>query len=649
MLSESHERMLGYLAKTERWVSAGELADQLGVTTRSVRNYVTAVRENARPPVTIESSGDGYRIDSVSYADYRRDTRALSPEPDSPRDRVYHLVRQLGNAPSGLDVHDLADALFVSESTIESDLRKIKARLDDANLALSRRGSIVRLAGAEEDFRRLLSRMFRGERVHDFFELETVQREFQADNLIAFKTDLIAMLGRSGYFVNEFGTNNVLLHVAIAVDRVKHELKSGSADGAPKIPAERSAGPTPTPLLTSGLATLIRQHFDVEMSPANLDYLTLLLTTRVITPGQNETLASVVKNHVVPTDLAVVRAIVARVKEEYLVDLDDVGFTTRFSLHLGNLVSRAKDRSYSRNPLARSIKTSYPMTFEVAVFIASEIQRRKSIVINDDEIAYIALHVGSHLERQSRREERVTCAIVCANYYDLHLLLRQRIEEALGVELDVEVVITRTDIDWTGLSVDLVISATGYRPAGDNVVVVQPLPTDEDIDSIRRAVAHVRRHNRRAAIKDDLLRFFDPALFFRNLRATDEEAMIRILGERMVEHGVIDESYVEGAVERERMSSTAFTDNIAVPHAMVMSAVRTTIAIAINDVPLRWGESRVSVVALIAFSESGRSSFQRVFDQFVEVFSDRDDVQRIIAHSADFPSFIEELVHVMDS
>ena len=57
----------------------------------------------------------------------------------------------------------------------------------------------------------------------------------------------------------------------------------------------------------------------------------------------------------------------------------------------------------------------------------------------------------------------------------------------------------------------------------------------------------------------------------------------------------------------------------------------------------------MNVVALIAFSEAGRASFQTVFDQFVEVFSDRQDVQRIIRKSTDFAAFIDELVHTMDS
>ena len=81
---------------------------------------------------------------------------------------------------------------------------------------------------------------------------------------------------------------------------------------------------------------------------------------------------------------------------------------------------------------------------------------------------------------------------------------------------------------------------------------------------------------------------------------------------------------------------------------MAMTASRTSIAIAVNETPMPWGENRVNVIALIAFSSSGRASFQTVFDQIVDVFSERSQVLELIRKSDDFGSFIEELVHVID-
>ncbi|MFS4504645.1 BglG family transcription antiterminator [Clavibacter sp. Sh2141] len=667
MLSDNQERLLDYLSAADRWVEAGELADRLGVTTRSVRNYVTAVRE--RSSVAIASSPDGYRIDAGSYARHLGDRPAADPQ-GTPRDRLHALVRRLGDAPDGLDVHALADELHVSESTVEADLRKVRALVEDAGLALRRAGSTVVLEGSERDFRRLLSRMFRDESAQGFLPLESVQREFASDSLKAFKTDLIRDLTERGFFVNEYGVDNVLLHVAIAMDRLARSPRRADEDAevdalpaADGDPADEAAGADaagrdaaagaaadPTALaIRDVLARLLAAHFDVPVPAGDVAYLALLVRTRVVTPGNEQSLATVMREHVVESDLDVVRAIVRRVKQEYLVDLEDEDFTVRFSLHLGNLVARAADRSFSRNPLARSIKTSYPMTYEIAVFIASEVQRRRGIAINDDEIAYIALHVGSHRERVARRDDRVATALVCPNYYDLHQIMRSRIEQALGADISVDAVVTRTDVDADALGVQLVIDATGSRPPADNVVVVQPLPTPDDIESIRRAVARVRRHARRSSMKHDLLRFLDESLFFRDLHAPDEEAMIRLLGQRMVEQGIIEPEYIEGAIERERLSSTAFTDTLAVPHSLAMTAHRTAIAIVVNDEAMQWGGNRVHVVALVAFSASGRTSFQHVFDQFVEVFSDHRDVQAIMRASGSHGSFIEELVHVMDT
>lgn len=638
-MSKKYDRLVEFLIQTDDWVQAAELADRLGVSTRSIRSYVTAAKGAAHPFDTIQSSPSGYRINREAFAAYRATVKAQPSDSETPRDRIYQLVRRLGTHPAGLDIYFLAEALFVSDSTIEQDLRKVKALVEEEGLTLTRSGSTVVLAGTEANQRHLLSRMFHEESVQGFFELERVQREFESANLSDFKTDLIAVLGENGFFVNEYGLNNVLLHLAIALER--------SANLQPALPRSPDA-PARQEAISAALSALVERHFEVRLSVVDVDHLTNLLTTRVLTPGQDQSITDVVSNFVDVANLEMVRRLVHLVKDEYLIDLEDEEFMVRLALHVGNLVARATEKSYSPNAMTRSMKTSYPMIYEVAVFIASQLQRDANITINDDEIAYLALHVGSYLERQVRREARLTCVLVCPNYYDIHVMLRQHIEHALGDVLDVDVVITRTDVDWSTLGTDLVLTTIASRAPRENEVVIQPFLTVADVENIRRAITTVRRHARRLKIKDDLLRYFTPELFFRELHAPDELAMIQTLGERMIAAGVVDDAYVRGAIERERMSSTAFTDNIAVPHAMAMTASETSIAIVINDSPMPWGENRVNVIAFIAFAEDGRNSFQEVFDQFVEVFAHRADVQPIVKRGTDFPSFIEELVRVID-
>lgn len=54
------------------------------------------------------------------------------------------------------------------------------------------------------------------------------------------------------------------------------------------------------------------------------------------------------------------------------------------------------------------------------------------------------------------------------------------------------------------------------------------------------------------------------------------------------------------------------------------------------------------MVALAAFSETDRAAFQTVFEQLVEVFSERDSVQRILRRGTTFETFLDELVAVID-
>src|ERR1700761_451141 len=148
-MSDKYERLLDHLVQSDGPITATELADQLGVTTRSVRSYVTAAKAAAHPLSIITASTSGYRLNREAYATFISGARAK--DSDTPQDRVHHLVRRLTEAPQGLDVHELADSLFVSESTIESDLRKVKALCEEAGISLSRRGSIVTLTGTESD------------------------------------------------------------------------------------------------------------------------------------------------------------------------------------------------------------------------------------------------------------------------------------------------------------------------------------------------------------------------------------------------------------------------------------------------------------------------------------------------------------------
>ncbi|MFT4210268.1 MAG: PRD domain-containing protein [Microbacterium sp.] len=626
--------MLALLVRHNDWVTAGSLADALGVTPRSIRSYATAL--NARAGGVVESGPQGYRAGSEAGAALR-----TAPASTTPRDRLHAVVRALLDDADGIDVYEFAESSFVSPATIESDLARVRGLLGGTELTLERSASRARLTGTEAATRRLLSRLVHDEMDDGAFDLLALRRTLGAGSVAPaafgeFKEALVAELTGLGYFVNELGITDAVMHIAIAADRVS------AGRGLEQTPV------VPTPAQQSVAALIDRlatEHLGVRLGAGDLLHLAVLVLTRVVAPGAVDEARAPLD----PEVEQVVREVVADAASEFLVDIVAPDFTLRLALHVQNLRARAREHAWSRNPLTKSLKATYPMIFEVAVYIASRLQARLGIPLPDDEIAYIAMHVGGQLERSRRGDRLLTATIVCPGYYELHDLLRSSVDRSLGQAIEVVEVTTRVDPDWAAIDTDLVLTTIDAPVGGDRIVRIQPFLTPADVEHVQAAAARIRRARRLARLRAELERYFDEAAFVRGIDGSGgEEGTIRELGGLLVAQGVIDEDYLHRAVERERLSSTAFTDALAVPHALGMTASRTAIAIGIADPPIVWGTGRVQVVAFAAFAEDDREAFQTVFEQFVEVFSERDSVQRIVRRGTDFSSFLDELVAVID-
>ena len=638
MTRARQDRVIALLARDGEWVTAATLADALGVTPRSIRSYVNAINARLADVEPIASGPFGYRIDPTTVGSLAH----AAPDASTPRDRLHALVRTLLDADDGLDAHATAAALFVSDATLEGDLARVRALLSGGDLTLERSGTRLRLRGPEEAQRRLLSRLVHDEMEAGALDSPVLRRSLAAeyvdpDLLAAFKDDLVGELAAHGFYINEYAITDVLLHVAIAVDRTRRRRVIADA-------ADAGGGDA------SGIADIVgrlaERRFDVELGLADRRHLATLLMTRVVAPAEE---GSDQRELLEPDVESAVRDAVARAVEEFGVDLDHEDFVLRLALHVQNLLHRSRVGAWSRNPLTRSIKSSYPMIFEVAVFLAVQLQERLALELHDDELAYIAMHIGGRLERSRRADAIVTATIVCPGYYELHELLRSSVDRSLGRSIEVVTVDTRADPDWSAITTDLVLSTIAPPAASDRIVRVQPFLTEGDVERVGTAAARVRRGRRLARLRGELEQYFDAAAFVRGLDpAESEETVIRRLGAPLIEAGVIDEDYIDRTIERERLSSTAFTDALAVPHALTMTAARTAISIAVSEQSVPWGDSRVQVVALVAFSEGDRAAFQTVFEQLVEVFSERESVQRILRRGTDFPAFLDELVAVID-
>ncbi|GGI48172.1 lichenan operon transcriptional antiterminator [Agromyces flavus] len=649
-MPEKWERLVEVLAADEGWTTAARLSERLGVSDRTVRTYAAQANRGAEPVVL--SGPDGYRLDRDAWTRRAR-ARVDARDVATPDGRRARLIRDLADAPDGLDVHEVAAAAHVSESTVEADLGRVRSRLEGTGLSLARDGGTVRLVGPETAVRRLVGALVREEGRRGIRDLSSLREGFAP--MDDFRRALLDGLADAGYAANEYALDDVLLHVAIALDRVARDrtldadddVVDGAetdpdtrADADAPAPASREATPDDDEPLAALVDELVVREFGVRLPPAELRHLARLIGTRAATRRSGATRAGVL------------REIVDRISRDWLVELGDDEFIERLALHVDNLAARAAEHSYSRNPLTASIKAAYPLIYDLAVYLASELARLEGITVNDDEIAYLAMHLGAQLERTRARGDVVRIVVVAPQYHDARALLVDRLRGRLGDDVELAVGdATEAGADGAGepSDADLVVAVLPPREPLPHVVTVSPFPTDDDVERVRNEVARLRRGRRRARLASTLSRTIEPDLFVRGVEGREREDVIRLLGDRLITAGAIDEDYVTGTLERERMSSTAFTDLLAVPHAMAMTASRSAIAIAIDEHPIDWGGAAVHVVALIAFAADGRAEFQAVFDQFVEAFSEPENVRRLVRGAVDYPGLLAELSGIMAS
>jgi lichenan operon transcriptional antiterminator len=641
---DQHQRLLTRLREARGWVPAADLAAHLGVTTRSVRNYVTAVNRTPGPDL-VETSHRGYRVRATVDAHHPGPTGTEpAAAPLRAPERLHRLLRDILSAPDEADVHALADALHVSSSTIEADLARARVLLPQYRLRLVREREQVRIEGAEADMRRLIRHTLTQATTQTrILPLAAVQEAYPSYDVAELKEVVTSTLARHDLEVNEYAVNTLVLHWVIALDRMTEDrtVTVGAAGDRPTHPHLGGA--------VAELVDYVETQYGVEVDAREAENLLEVVASKS-TYGLQEAMPSgrLAATSTAPYD-ALVRRVCAQLAEQYLVDIEDEMLVAGLSLHLRNLVQRATSGRLVANPLAAQIKRSHPLVHELAVFFARHVELALGLTVSEDELGFVALHIGGCLERQRARMDQPTVALLVPRYYQLHEDLGRTLSESLGDRARVVATYTSADEDWSRVDADLVVTPVEIPELhATRQVLVSPLLTRKDLEAVHEAVAAAHRRSSWLRAVHQLRHLLDRELFYAHARWRDRDTVLAELTAAMLRAGVVDESFLGQVLEREAMSPTSLTEGLAVPHSMTMDARRTAIAVCVSEEPVDWGGTDVRLVLLVAFNAEERRLFREVFDQVIVTVSEPARVRRLINAGSDYETFISALMDAMD-
>lgn len=626
---------LNYLEAQNDWITASALANHFKVSTRTIRNYVSAI--NKDKPM-ISTSQNGYKLMMTES----QESAASSQTQDTPSKRVNMILKELIINTGGLDIFDLSEKIFVSTSTIENDIVIANSQIiTPFHLKVKRRHDMFVLVGEETAKRKLMSHIISQEASPHFLSTGKVQKLFKDYNITQLKENVISILEKHNLLINEYSINSIILHLVITMDRIKNNesikenLRTKKLKGNSEINA------------ATNIADMIENEYGITFNEAERYYLVLLLSSKTtllnyqtLTP---ESLTSFVDEHYI--DLT--QSLLEKVHESYFIDLSDNEFIVKFTLHIRNLVFRAKNQQWSRNPLTYKLKDTYPLIYEISVFISNELQKMEGIIIKEDEIAYIAFHIGAFFERKKELETKILCAVVCPNYYDMQINLVQKVEAKFKEAIEIIQVTSEIDNLLHTDKIEFIITTLPVKSLQIPTVFVHPYITKEDYEQIQNLLVKLSERKNILKVKNYLEMFFNEELFMKNIYLDTDEEYIKYMSQKLYEKNYVKKSYCGSVLEREKMSSTAFNNNVAVPHSMTMDANKTGICIIINDKPVKWGEEQVQIITMIAINQTQRQLFSQVFESFINILSEWENVKEL-TKAIDYKDFMDKVARLMD-
>lgn len=632
MANKQNQLVQAILEKNQS-LNATQLANRLGVSVRTVHNYLNKI--NSEYPGAISSTPGGYRI----LPQIARKILNSEPNeiPQTTAERCNYVLNRLIQNGGSLNLYDLCDEIYISTTTFHGLLGRMRRLTRDYDLTLTVSSDTVSLTGTERNKRRLLSSLLYRESATAFTSIDALQEAFPSIDIEEIRTDVLDVLNEYHYFINDYSLLNLLLHIAIAINRL-----SNGCDNGDTTPQSVQLNGQERDLAREVIRRL-EQSFSIRFSPAESYELALLLISRASALDYQSITIENLSTYIGEECTDLVRQLIRNVQDFYDIDLSEPEFFIRFALHIHNLLIRASNRSLCKNPLVSEIRQTCPLIYDVSVQLSGIIMEQTGIAIDEDEIAYIALHLGGALETQKELSSRVPTVLYCPSYYNMDTSLADRIGKHLNSKILLTNVITNeSDLENVAPNVLAICTVRLHRVWDLPLVLISPFLTNSDCMAINRKVEEMNLAARKKLFRRNLESIMSAELFECGEHQMNRESVIHHMCGRLQTLGYTDAAFESDVLEREGVSSTAF-GQFAIPHTFKMNSRKTGLSVYISRSPIAWGDSMVNLVIMLSFNPNERKIFYDIFEPLSMILVDPNNLKGALSCQR-YDEFISFLV-----
>ncbi|AIF50952.1 transcription antiterminator [Pelosinus sp. UFO1] len=645
-------------------ITVDEIAGMLTVSNKTIRNDLSKVEDHIKNTglLLVKKTGSGILLQGseeqkVSLSSKIENSRGAD-QPFSPKARKYSILKRLLMADNQIRMQDLADELYVSKVTIHKDLVDVEEWLNGFELnLLSKTNYGIEVIGEEENWRKAVVSLIAYHREQD--ELKEMLYEHYGGR-IDYKTlrklkELINIDFRQleriltqaeeklAFHFSDEAYVSLVIHVAIAIKRLEHKKDICLANRTLLHLQSKDEYQ-----VAKDIGESIEASFQVTLPEPEIGYILLHILGAKMqqNPIEEVHLKLDEDNNLA---LVIAREIITIAQGVLNVDFtNDKQLLTGLLLHLRPTINRLKYGLTLKNPILHEIKENYPEVYGAAWMTSIVFEKYVGCRVNEEEIGYIALHIGAAMERSKKTFKAL---VVCTSGIGTSQLLAARLGRCFR-DIEIKNILSVADIqeDITH-DVDFIISTVPLSRGTVNrpVIHISPLLVQKDI---RKLETFINEFNTREInYNGGILMLINEDLINLDIEATDKADVIRqmaLLAEKAGKISSLDE-FIQDVLERENNFSTGVGNGIAIPHGKSKAVKEAMFVFGKIRQGIDWGSHDGSLVNLIFLlgvpAENLNNVHLKILSQLSMKLMDEDFIE--ILNNADTKQGILEALSII--
>lgn len=601
-------------------VSIEELAGHLKVSTKTIQRYLLEVENLIRElsfEVALINEGNALKLSGDTNRLKLIIQKLNQLSVDYEKDRVAFIIGTLLNAKQAITIGELSERMHVARSTVEKTVTQAREFIEDyeAEIIGSNRGLV--LEASEESKREILASLFQHYlagmiiNTHSAEKLPlnislNIQTDMMVDKYLIDETQRIIneFVYVNDLDVTDYQYQSVIIHISIAIDRILKERYIEEAEFSQVVDN----------LLTQQLVKMLESKFNVTIPNHEIAFLNMHVegfTNNAASHRDGEMIQHLEYSDIIQNAID---------KHLQVLKPDEI-LKQDLAVHLNTSLKRLKQNITIKNPYKEKIKADYSTAFNIAVEIALDISQEAQVIINSDEISYIAIHIQSFLERKD--EEKIEVILVCASGYGTVRLLEQRLKQQFGEYIQIKETVGLRELELIDGDNQLIISTIPIESDRDNIITVSPLLTNHDRYLLSNFI------EKQALQINELQKLLVSDLVFVSERRNDNRrSVLTNLVTHLIYRGYAKVGLLESALQREEIASTAF-HFFALPHGEVEYIEKSVMAVYYNPHGIQWGDQIIKIVFFMAFNPYDDFKVDRFYKEFNELISRQSFLEKL--------------------